>query len=113
MASWTKEAIDLWSNAASIKTGNVFRRIRRGDHIAGDSITPQAIYYQVIKYAKPLQLNLAPHDCRRTFAKLAHKGGAPIEQIQYSLGHASIRTTEIYLGVCQNLLDAPADHLGL
>ncbi len=32
----------------------------------------------------------APHDCRRTFAKLALKGGARLEQIQLSLGHASI-----------------------
>jgi len=30
-----------------------------------------------------------------------------------SLGHASIKTTEKYLGVSQNLTDAPCDHLGL
>jgi integrase len=57
--------------------------------------------------------NLAPHDLRRTFAKLAHKGRAALEQIQLSLGHASITTTERYLGVRQDLTDAPCDHLGL
>jgi site-specific recombinase XerD len=36
-----------------------------------------------------------------------------LEQIQLSLGHASVVTTEIYLGVKQNLHDAPCDHLGL
>lgn len=56
---------------------------------------------------------LAPHDLRRTFAKLAHKGSAALEQIQLSLGHASIQTTERYLGVRQDLADAPCDHLGL
>ena len=56
---------------------------------------------------------MAPHDLRRTFAKLAHKGKAAIEQIQLSLGHASIVTTEKYLGVRQDLQDAPCDHLGL
>ena len=56
---------------------------------------------------------LAPHDVRRTFAKLAHKGRAPLEQIQISLGHASIQTTERYLGVEQDLTDAPCDHLGI
>ena len=40
-----------------------------------------------------------PHDLRRTFAKLAHQGQAPLEQIQLTLGHASIVTTERYLGV--------------
>lgn len=56
---------------------------------------------------------LAPHDLRRTFAMLAHKGRAALEQIQLSLGHASITTTERYLGVRQDLTDAPCDHLGI
>lgn len=50
---------------------------------------------------------------RRTFAKLAHKGHAALEEIQISLGHASIQTTERYLGMEQDLTDAPCDHLGL
>jgi integrase len=58
-------------------------------------------------------LDIKPHDLRRTFAKLAHKGRAALEQIQLSLGHASITTTEKYLGVRQDLQDAPCDHLGL
>ena len=48
-----------------------------------------------------------------SLAKLAHKGRAPIEQIQTALGHASIQTTERYLGVEQDLTDAPCDHLGI
>jgi len=56
---------------------------------------------------------LAPHDLRRTFAKLAHKGGSGLEQIQLSLGHGSIQTTERYLGIEQDLTDAPCDRLGL
>jgi integrase len=44
-----------------------------------------------------------PHDLRRTFAKLAYKGGAKLDEIQLSLGHASIQTTERYLGVQQDL----------
>ena len=43
----------------------------------------------------------------------AHVGHAALEQIQLSLGHASILTTERYLGVRQDLADAPCDHLGL
>ena len=39
--------------------------------------------------------------------------GAALEQIQMSLGHASIQTTERYLGIEQDLTDAPCDHLGL
>ena len=80
----------------------------------GESITPQAIRNIVAGYALKLEnQGIAPHDLRRTFAKLAHKGGSPIDQIQLSLGHDSIQTTEKYLGVEQDLTDAPCDHLGL
>ncbi len=80
----------------------------------GESITSQAIRDIVNKYAEKLEnQGIAPHDLRRTFAKLAHKGGSPIDQIQLSLGHDSIQTTEKYLGVEQDLTDAPCDHLGL
>jgi site-specific recombinase XerD len=41
------------------------------------------------------------------------KGGARLEQIQLSLGQASIRTTKRYQGVEQDLTDAPCDRLGL
>ena len=75
---------------------------------------PQAIRDIVVVYAEKLKAQgIAPHDLRRTFAKLAHKGGSPINRIQLSLGHDSIQTTEKYLGVEQDLTDAPCDHLGL
>ena len=43
----------------------------------------------------------------------AHAGVVQIKQIQITLGHASIQTTELYLGLRQNLHDAPCDQLGL
>jgi integrase/recombinase XerD len=77
-------------------------------------MTEQAIYNTVIEYAEALGFGkIAPHDLRRTFAKLAHQGGSAPDQIQLSLGHGSIQTTERYLGVEQDLTDAPCDHLGL
>ena len=77
-------------------------------------MSEQAIYNLVIEYAQSLGLaKLAPNDLRRTFAKLAHKGGSGLEQIQLSLGHGSIQTAERYLGVEQDFTDAPCDHLGL
>jgi hypothetical protein len=43
----------------------------------------------------------------RTVAKPAHNGRVALEQIQIVLWHASIHTTERYLGVKQDLTDAP------
>lgn len=114
MPNWTKAAIDAWADAAGIENGLVFRAVNKGDRVVGDGITPQAIRNIVADYAEMLQhAGVAPHDLRRTFAKLAYKGGAALDQIQLSLGHESIQTTEDYLGVEQDLTDAPCDHLGL
>jgi site-specific recombinase XerD len=114
MPNWAKAAIDEWSRTSGVSEGLVFRAINKGDRVVGDGITPQAIYNIIVGYAGALEKKgVAPHDLRRTFAKLAHKGGAAIDQIQLSLGHESIQTTEEYLSVEQDLTDAPCDHLGL
>jgi site-specific recombinase XerD len=114
MPSWAKSAIDSWLYSTNIEDGFVFRRVNKGDNLMGNGITEQAVYNVVVHYSEKLKnQGIAPHDLRRTFAKLAHKGGSPIDQIQLSLGHDSIQTTEKYLGVEQDLTDAPCDHLGL
>lgn len=114
MPSWAKATIDSWTSATRIEDGFIFRRVNKGGNLMGEGITSQAIYDVVIGYAEKLEKgSIAPHDLRRSFAKLAHKGGSPIDQIQLSLGHDSIQTTEKYLGVEQDLTDAPCDHLGL
>ena len=74
----------------------------------------KAVWYIVLKYAKATSLGrLSPHDLRRTCAKLCRKAGGDLEQIQMLLGHASILTTERYLGTEQNLTTAVNDALGL
>lgn len=111
--SWTKKAIDDYLAAVDIKSGVLFISIKKGGHITGQSITPQGIRNVVNYYGKLLGVGLAAHDLRRTYAKLAKNGGAGLDQIQLSLGHASIQTTERYLGIAQDLTDAPCDRLGL
>jgi integrase len=108
MPSWAKVAIDEWAAAAEISEGFVFRGVNKGDRMTGDSLTSQGIWRCVEKYS-----DVSPHDLRRTYAKLAHKGGAKLDQIQLSLGHASLMTTERYLGVSQDLHDAPCDYIKL
>jgi integrase len=111
--SWAKVAIDGWLEAAGIASGRLFRGVNKGDRMVGDSLDPQGVFRVVNDCANKLGFQVAPHDLRRTYAKLAHQGRAALEQIQLSLGHASIQTTERYLGVRQDLHDAPCDHLGL
>jgi Phage integrase family len=56
---------------------------------------------------------LAPHDLRRSCARLCHTAGGELEQIQFLLGHASVQTTEKYLGCKQRLRGAVNDRIGL
>lgn len=109
MPPWTKAAIESWGAAAGITAGPVFRGVNKGDVVTGERLSTQGILRAVTRYAEAI----ATHDLRRTFAKLAFKGGAKLDQIQLSLGHASIQTTERYLGVQQDLTDAPCDYLHL
>jgi site-specific recombinase XerD len=110
---WGKAAVDDWLAAARFSEGLVLAAVNKGDRITGQGMSAQSIYEVVEAYGHELGATLVPHDVRRTFAKLAHKGRAPLEQIQIALGHASIQTTERYLGVEQDLTDAPCDHLGI
>ena len=112
--AWAIAAIQAWQRAAGLSDGLVFRRINKGDRIASDRMTAPSIRDVVKTYSLRIGLDdIPPHDLRRTPAKLAHKGGAALDQIQLSLGHASIQTTERYLGVEQDLHNAPCDALGL
>ena len=113
MPSWAKLAVDRWTEAAQITAGPLFRPVNKAGRVTGDSISPQAIFEVVERYGRLIGVPVTPHDLRRTFAKLAHRGHAPLEQIQLSLGHASLQTTERYLGLEQDFADAPCDRLGV
>jgi integrase len=47
--------------------------------------------------------NLAPHDLRRSCARLCHGCGGELEQIQFLLGHASVQTTGRYSDAIRSL----------
>jgi len=113
LPNWAKVAVDQWTAAAGIAEGFIFRPINKGDQITGDSLTSQAIQNIVKEYAALCGYELAAHDLRRTFAKLARKANAPIDQIQLTLGHASVQTTERYLGTKQDLITAPCDLINI
>jgi integrase len=55
----------------------------------------------------------APHDLRRSCARLHHLAGGELDQIQFLLGHVSIQTTERCLGCKQKLRVAVNDRIGI
>jgi integrase len=100
--------------AAAVAEGCLFRAINKGGRVYGDGLTANVVWAVVQGYAAEVGVpRLAPHDLRRTCAKLCRAAGGDLEQIQLLLGHASIATTERYLGSKLDLAQAVNDDLGL
>src|SRR6478672_8122236 len=101
---WAKQALDEWISAAGITNGKIFHAVARSGKVWGSGISENVVWYVVRRCCQRAGLeHIAPHDLRRTCAKLCHSNGGELEQIQFLLGHASVLTTERYLGCKQNL----------
>jgi site-specific recombinase XerD len=107
------EELRVWLNAAGIDRGKIFRRVTKMGRILGEGMTEKAVWHIVKDSAKRVGLEkLAPHDLRRTCARLCHAAGGDLKQIQF-LGHVSIQTTERYLGCKQRIRSAVNDRIGI
>lgn len=121
----SKVILDAWTTAAGITEGQIFKAINKSDKLAGEReirknkksdgyVTDQVVGGVVTHYGDKCGFkNLAAHDMRRTYAKLARKSGARIEQIQITLGHASVDTTNRYLGTTIDYKESPSDLIDL
>ena len=106
--AWVKTLVDDWTDAAGVTSGRLLRALDRHGNI-GASLSAQAVLDAVADAGKAAGVAIRPHDLRRTCAKLCRSAGAELEQIQFLLGHASVQTTERYLGTRQDLQHAAND----
>ena len=112
--AWVKNHVDAWTAAAAITHGPVFRAITKAGRVWGEGMSPKVLWDVVRSAAARAGIDkLAPHDLRRTCARLCHLAGGELDQIQFLLGHVSIQTTERYLGCKQKLRIAVNDRLGI
>ena len=114
MPGWVKNVLDQWIQAANITSGKLFRRVHKMGKAWGERLTEKAVWQVVREYATKAGIDkLAPHDLRRTCARLCYAAGGELEQIQFLLGHVSIQTTERYLGCKQRIQGAVNDKIGI
>ena len=114
MPWWAKELVDAWLRHSGVSDGKVFRQVLKGGMLQPSGVTAIVVWYAVKRCAELAGINnLAPHDLRRTCARLCHSSGGELEQIQFLLGLASVQTTERYIGSKQRLQDAVNDRLGI
>jgi integrase/recombinase XerD len=111
---WVKRLLDHWLDGSGITAGPLFRTLRKGGRLA-PAVQPisEDLVYTLVRHSGAAigHPDLTPHDLRRTCAKLCRKAGGELEQIQLLLGHASIQTTERYLGTQQDLVQAVNDRV--
>jgi len=87
MPTWTKVAVDAWTTRASITDGYVFRPVHRGDELQGDRLSEKVVWQLLRPYASAADVpGIAPHDLRRTTAKLCRAAGGELEQITTPAG---------------------------
>ena len=120
MVAWLDKLTNLSSSIraeVSVRNGLKERRRRSvssGCRIWGEKLTEKAVWSIVKELAGKTGIaKLAPHDLRRTCARVGHAAGSELDQIQFLLGHVSVQTTERYLGCKQRIRDAVNDHIGI
>jgi integrase len=114
MPTWVKVAVDAWTATACVEEGHVLRRIARGDQVRPEPMSEKVVWQLLRPYAAAAGVpGIAPHDLRRSCAKMCRAAGGELEQIQLLLGHSSVQTTERYLGTRQDLVHAPNDGIKL
>jgi integrase len=91
MPGWVKTLLDDWIQAANLTAGKLFRRVNKNGNAWGGGLTEEAVWHLLREYARRAGIErLAPHDLRRTCARLCHAAGGEPDQIQFLLGHVSI-----------------------
>ncbi len=111
--AWVKQAIDAYIDVTVIQSGRLFQAMNKSGQIQHDHICSETVRDVVKMNALQCGFVISPHDLRRTYAKLAHKNGAKIDQIQLNLGHHSLATTQVYLGTDLDLKNGPGDFLDI
>ena len=92
--------------------GKIARSLGRSGKLA-DSMSAVSIFELCVKYGNRIGIELAPHDCRRTFAQLGYENGIPLTQISTLLGHSSVATTQRYLNMALDLNSSVSDFVPL
>lgn len=110
---WVKRILDRWLEKSKITDGALFRTVRKGGKLGPAGPISEDLVYNLVRRSGEAigHPDLTPHDLRRTCAKVCRKAGGELEQIQLLLGHASIQTTERYLGTQQDLVQAVNDRV--
>jgi site-specific recombinase XerD len=99
---WCLAYVGRWLAAAQITQGAAFRGLYRGGKtVRRTRLSTRAVNDIFNRW--PVEIDgvlcaVKPHDLRRTYARRAYEHGMDLERIRQNLGHASVQTTQGYVG---------------
>lgn len=107
------DALAAWLNRSGITNGPIFRRIRRGDHVA-EPLSPAAVRDIVKARAAVAGLpeDFSAHSVRSGFVTEAARQNIPIGETMAMTGHASVATVVGYFRTASSLGSKAARLLG-
>jgi hypothetical protein len=73
LENFHEEFADTWREAAGVASGPVFRTIDKAGKVGGKGFSPKVIWGVVLK-------TVAPHNLRRTCARLCHEAAANLNK---------------------------------
>jgi len=76
-------------------------------------LTSPSISNKINLWAKKAGVDLTPHSFRHFYAEQLFRSSKDLQAVQVQLGHASIGTTERYLGIQQQQIQQAVDKLEL
>jgi integrase len=99
---WCLLYVDKWLAAANIRSGPVFRGLYKGAQRTREGAISMRAINQIMNHY-PIVIGgvlrvVQPHDLRRTYARAAYLNGMDFERLRQNLGHASLQTTQQYVG---------------
>ena len=104
--AWCLEYVETWLSSATITSGAVFRGLRKARAGREKPVRPTRLGVRAVQeilkryplYGDGGVITVAPHDLRRTYARLLHDADMRMVAIQQNLGHATLETTLRYVG---------------
>ena len=79
---WVKTVVDAWIASAKLQSGILFRSVSKTDEVWGGGFTAKVVWSIVRKAAAGCGFGaVAPHDLRRTCARLCHQAGGELAEL--------------------------------
>ena len=73
---WVYGLLEEWTKAAGMNSGSLFRRVSSAGRVWGEGVTEKFVWHAVKEFAAKIGVSkLAPHDLRRSCARLCRAAG--------------------------------------